>query len=134
MEYETVRGVRVPAVGLGTYELQGRAGIRAVERALDLGYRHLDTAELYENETAVGTALGESSVDREDVFLTTKVWKTNLARDDDVLASGRRSAEKLGVGTIDMLLIHAPSRSVPIAETIGAMNDLQSEGRSATSA
>jgi len=127
MEYETVRGVRVPAVGLGTYELQGRAGIRAVERALDLGYRHLDTAELYENETAVGTALGESSVDREDVFLTTKVWKTNLAR-DDVLASGRRSAEKLGVGTIDMLLIHAPSRSVPIAETIGAMNDLQSEG------
>jgi len=127
MEYETARGVRVPAVGLGTYELRGRAGVRAVRRALDLGYRHLDTAELYENETAVGTALGESPVDREAVFLTTKVWKTNLAR-DDVLASGRRSAEKLGVDTIDLLLIHAPSRSIPIPETIGAMNDLQAEG------
>lgn len=127
MDYETVRGERIPAIGLGTYELEGREGIEAIKRALDLGYRHLDTAELYENETIVGTALGESSVDRESVFLTTKVWKTNLAR-DDVLASGRRSAEKLGVDVVDLLLIHAPSRSVPIAETVDAMNDLQAEG------
>ncbi len=127
MEYETVRGERVPAIGLGTYELRGREGAEAIERALEMGYRHLDTAELYENETAVGTALAESSVDREDVFLTTKVWKTNLAA-GDVRQSARRSAEKLGVDVLDLLLVHSPSDSVPIEETIGAMNALQDEG------
>jgi diketogulonate reductase-like aldo/keto reductase len=127
MEDETVHGERVPAIGLGTYQLRGRDGVEAITRALDVGYRHLDTAELYENETIVGRAVGESAVAREDVFLTTKVWKTNLAR-EDVLASGRRSAEKLGVDTIDLLLIHAPGRSVPISETVEAMNDLQAEG------
>lgn len=127
MEYETVRGERVPAIGLGTYQLQGREGIEAIKRALDMGYRHLDTAELYDNETVVGTALGESSVAREDVFLTTKVWKTNLAY-DDVLASARRSAEKLGIDVVDLLLIHSPSATVPVAETIDAMNTLQAEG------
>lgn len=127
MEYETVRGEHVPAVGLGTYTLQGRDGIETVKRALDMGYRHLDTAELYENETVVGSALSESSVPREAVFLTTKVWKTNLAH-EDVLASGRRSVEKMGVDAVDLLLIHAPSPTVPIAETIDAMNELQAEG------
>ena len=127
MKYESVRGERVPAIGLGTYQLRGRDGIETIKRALDLGYRHLDTAELYENETVVGTALGESPVARGEVFLTTKVWKTNLAY-DDVLASSRRSAEKLGVDAIDLLLIHAPNPAVPIAETIDAMNALQAEG------
>lgn len=127
MEYETVREERIPAIGLGTYGLRGRQGVRAIGRALELGYRHLDTAELYENETAVGTALAESPVDREDVFLTTKVWKSHLAY-DDVLHSARRSAEKLGVDVLDLLLIHAPSASVPLSETIDAMNSLQDEG------
>lgn len=127
MNHETAHHVRIPAVGLGTYGLQGREGVETMKRALDVGYRHLDTAELYENETAVGTALAESAVSRDEVFLTTKVWKTNLAP-EDLLHSARRSAEKLGVDVIDLLLIHAPSRSVPIAETIDAMNALQREG------
>ena len=127
MDHETVRGERVPAIGLGTYGLRGREGVETVRRALELGYRHVDTAELYRNETAVGTALAESGVRRDDVFLTTKVWKTNLAY-EDVLHSGRRSAEKLGVDVLDLLLVHAPNPAVPFGETFEALNALQTEG------
>ena len=127
MEYETVGDVDVPALGLGTYQLRGEACVEAVGRALELGYRHVDTAEYYRNQPEVGEAVAESDVDRDELFLTTKVWRTNLTH-DGVLRSADESLRKLGVDYVDLLLIHWPSRSVPTEETIRAMNRLQEDG------
>ena len=126
MESVTVQGVEVPAIGFGTWQLKGEDCRLAVEDALTLGYRHLDTAQMYDNEAAVGDAIEHSAVDRDDVFLVTKVLRRNLAY-DDVLASVDASLDRLGTD-IDLLLIHAPSRSVPIEESIEAMNQLQDTG------
>ncbi|MBV0925177.1 aldo/keto reductase [Halomicroarcula limicola] len=127
MEYVTSDQTRLPALGLGTYRLRGETCTKTVSRALEMGYRHIDTAEYYDNQAAIGKALADTDVDRDDIFLTTKVWRTNLAH-DDVLQSARQSLERLGLDAVDLLLIHWPSRSVPLAETIDAMNELQAAG------
>ena len=127
MEYVTVEGVDVPALGFGTWPMKGETCRTAVRTALEHGYRHIDTAQMYENEAAVGEAIAESDVPREDVFLVTKLLSGNLAH-DDVLSTARASRNRLGTDYIDLLLIHSPSRSVPIAESIGAMNQLQADG------
>ena len=128
MEYVSVQGEQVPAVGLGTYQLRGETCKRVVRTALSLGYRHVDTAEYYRNEAEVGRAIEESSVDREEVFLVTKVWRTNLTR-ERVRQSLHESLHDLRTDYVDLLLIHWPSRTVPVEETIGAMNRLQDEGK-----
>ena len=126
MEYVTAEGVDVPALGFGTWPMKGATCRTAVEHALETGYRHIDTAQMYNNEEAVGQAIADSEVPREDVFLVTKILRQNLAH-DDVLNSVEESTRRLGT-EIDLLLIHAPSRSVPIEESIGAMNELQNRG------
>jgi len=126
MEYVTADGVDVPALGFGTWPMKGATCRTAVEHALHTGYRHLDTAQMYNNEDAVGQAIADSEVPREDVFLVTKILRQNLAP-GDVLSSVEESGQRLGT-EIDLLLIHAPSRSVPIEESIGAMNELQERG------
>lgn len=98
-----------------------------VRMALDLGYRHVDTAQAYGNETAVGEGIAESSVDREDVFLTTKVWRSNL-RYVDVLQSVRESLARLSVEYIDLLLIHSPHPLRSLTKTFEAMTELQGQG------
>jgi len=113
-------GVAIPALGLGTWQLRGRTCTETVDRALEMGYRHVDTAEYYDNHRAVGEGLARAGVDREDVFLTTKVWRSNL-RADDVRRVVEQSLENLGVDYVDLLLIHWPNRSVPVEETLGAM-------------
>lgn len=127
MEHATVRGVAVPKVGFGTARMTGDECRTAVEDALDLGYRHVDTAQMYANETAVGEAVAAADVDRSEVFLTTKLDRENVAR-EEAPRSTEESLDRLGTDYVDLLLIHAPSRSVPVEETIGAMNDLQDEG------
>jgi diketogulonate reductase-like aldo/keto reductase len=127
MEYVTAQGVSVPALGFGTWPMNGETCRTAVRTALEHGYRHIDTAQMYENEAAVGQAIGESDVPREDVFLVTKLLRENLAH-DDVLSTAKASRNRLDTDYIDLLLIHSPSRSVPIEESIGAMNQLQAEG------
>ncbi|MFP8954000.1 aldo/keto reductase [Natrialbaceae archaeon A-arb3/5] len=123
----TVQGVEIPALGFGTARLTGDECQRAVETALEAGYRHVDTAQMYDNEAAVGDAIAESDVDREDVFVVTKVHPNNAAF-ENVLESTRGSLERLGLSTVDLLLLHAPSSQAPLAETIDAMNDLQIDG------
>jgi diketogulonate reductase-like aldo/keto reductase len=124
----TVQGVDVPALGLGTWRLTGETCERAVGEALELGYRHLDTAQAYGNEREVGNALAAIDVDREDVFLTTKLVNGN--RDHDaVLRSTEESLAKLGTSYVDLLLIHNPMQRVPVAETLRAMDDLVDDGK-----
>lgn len=128
MDHVVAQGVRIPALGLGTYKLRGNEGLRSIEKALEIGYRHIDTAQMYNNEEEVGKAVRQSGVDREDVFITTKILRRNLEY-DDVLSSVNGSLRKLGMDYADLLLIHAPSSSVPIEESVRAMNELQDEGK-----
>lgn len=127
MDEKTYGGTTIPTLGFGTYRLQGETCENAVHDALELGYRHVDTAEFYDNHEAVGRGIEASSVDREDVFLTTKLWKTNLEA-DAVHSRARDFVEALDVDYVDLLLVHWPNDSVPIEETIEAMNEVQRDG------
>lgn len=127
MERCEVRGASVPKVGLGTSRLTGRACADTVERALDLGYRLIDTARRYGNHAAIGTALDRSPVDREEVFLVTKIQRRNLAY-PDVLTAAADCRSELGIEYIDLLLIHWPSPRVPVEETLAAMERLREAG------
>jgi diketogulonate reductase-like aldo/keto reductase len=118
----------VPALGFGTWELEGREAYDAVRTALEVGYRHIDTAQVYGNEEAVGRALADSEVDRDDVFLTTKVWK-DRARPDEVAASTKESLQRLGTDRVDLLLLHWPSDDVPVEQTLAAMTELIDEDK-----
>lgn len=121
------QGAEIPALGLGTAGMTGDDCQRAVETALAAGYRHIDTAQLYDNEAAVGRAVAESDVDPGDVFVVTKIHPDNAAR-ADVYESTQRSLERLELQTVDLLLLHGPSDEAPLEETIGAMNELQHDG------
>ncbi|MBV8926892.1 MAG: aldo/keto reductase [Bradyrhizobium sp.] len=113
-------GARIPAIGLGTWELRGRACARIVEQALRLGYRHIDTAQVYENEREVGDGLRASGVRRDDVFVTTKIWTTHFAP-NDLERSAKESLVRLRMPEVDLLLLHWPNPQVPLAETLGAL-------------
>jgi diketogulonate reductase-like aldo/keto reductase len=120
-------GARIPAIGLGTWQMAGAECVRAVTSALKIGYRHLDTAAMYGNEAEVGEGLRASGIDRGDVFVTTKVWWDSLA-DGALQASAERSLKSLGLDTIDLLLIHWPNPRVSIAECVGALCETKRRG------
>jgi 2,5-diketo-D-gluconate reductase B len=113
-------GASIPAVGLGTSELRGRTCARIVEQAIKLGYRHIDTAQVYENEREVGEGLRASGIRRDEVFLTTKVWTTHFAP-HDLERSVKESLVRLRLSEVDLLLLHWPNPHVPLAETLGAL-------------
>lgn len=117
MQFVEANGARIPALGLGTMTLKEQVCVDAVATALQLGYRHLDTAERYGNEQWVGEGLRASGVKREDVFLTTKVYFDRLAP-ADFERSFEESLEKLELPWVDLLLIHWPNPKVPLADTI----------------
>jgi 2,5-diketo-D-gluconate reductase B len=123
----TSGGACVPAIGLGTWDLRGRTCARMVELALRLGYRHIDTAEMYDNEREVGEGLRASGVSREDVFITTKIWPDHLAPADLERAT-RESLARLRLSNVDLLLIHWPSPRIPLAETMAALRRMQLAG------
>jgi 2,5-diketo-D-gluconate reductase B len=127
MEHQTIKGEKVPSLGLGTYRLSGGECERAVERALSLGYRHIDTAQMYRNEEEVGRGIQGSGVDREKIFLTTKVWPSDFSYERTIQTT-RESLKKLDTDRVNLLLMHWPSRDVPLEETLGAMRELQEEG------
>jgi diketogulonate reductase-like aldo/keto reductase len=127
MEYVDAGDARIPKLGLGTWQNTGPDCSETVRTALDLGYRHVDTAQAYDNEAAVGKGIDRSDVDRDEVFLTTKVWRSNL-RHQDVLDSVHESLDDLGVEYVDLLLIHWPHPRVPVEETLDAMADLRESG------
>ena len=120
-------GARIPRIGLGTWRSTHDEGVQAVRAALAAGYRHIDTAARYENEEAVGQALAASGVPRDEVFVTTKVWHTEL-RAADFRRAAQASIARLGLDHVDLLLVHWPNPEVPLEETIGALCDAQQSG------
>lgn len=116
----------IPTLGLGTWKLRGKECEQAVKQALEIGYRHIDTAIFYDNEEAVGRAIKE--LRREKLFVTTKVWKDKLHY-RDFKRSAEGSLKRLDTDYLDLLLIHWPNPEIPLEETIKAMNELVEEGK-----
>jgi diketogulonate reductase-like aldo/keto reductase len=129
MHFVEANGAKIPALGLGTWELRGRTCARLVEQALKLGYRHIDTAQIYENEREVGEGLRASGVKRDDVFVTTKVWTTHFAP-NDLERSTKESLARLRLSEVDLLLLHWPNPQVPLEETLGALAHVKKLGMS----
>ncbi len=121
-------GANIPALGFGTWTLEGDDATGLVAQALDCGYRHVDTAAMYGNEREVGAGIRAGGVGRDDVFLTTKIWHTDLAA-DDLKASLEASLERLQFDQVDLALIHWPSSNgVPLADSIEALNACHDRG------
>jgi 2,5-diketo-D-gluconate reductase B len=127
MDIVEAQGARIPLVGLGTWELRGRACARIVEQALRLGYRHIDTAEMYDNEREVGEALRASAVARADVFVTTKIWPSHFAP-LELERAAKASLARLRLAEVDLLLLHWPNPQIPLSETLGALSKVKRAG------
>jgi 2,5-diketo-D-gluconate reductase B len=126
-EVVEAHGARIPLVGLGTWELRGRTCARMVEEALRLGYRHVDTAELYDNEYEVGEGLRASGVAREEVFVTTKIWPSHFAA-RELERAAKESLTRLKLAPVDLLLLHWPNPRIALRETIGALCKVKRAG------
>ena len=127
MHIVEAQGARIPLVGLGTWELRGRACARIVEQALRLGYRHIDTAEMYDNEREVGEAVRASAVARADVFITTKIWPSHFAP-LELERAAKASLARLRLAEVDLLLLHWPNPQIPLSETLGALSKVKQAG------
>ncbi|OZI69402.1 aldo/keto reductase [Bordetella genomosp. 2] len=121
-------GATIPALGLGVFRMASEDTVRMVRTALQLGYRHIDTAQIYGNEAEVGRGLAESGVPRDEVFVTTKVWVDHY-RGADFRQSVQDSLARLRTDYVDLLLLHWPSGKVPLAEQIAALNEAHAGGR-----
>src|ERR1700722_473714 len=128
MENLQTQGISLPRLGLGTFRLQGDPCRAAVENALALGYRHIDTAEMYGNEEAVGAAIAASSIARRDLHVTTKVWHENLAP-DAIRRAFDTSLKNLGLDHVDLYLVHWPSKNMNLPAMFETLMKLKGEGR-----
>ena len=124
----TVQGIEIPKLGLGTWQLADEDCVEAVRDAIELGYRHIDTARAYGNELQVGQGLHDCGCNRDEVFLTTKLWYTELSA-IGVHDQVEQSLRDLRTEYIDLLLIHWPNRRAPLAETLAAMLEARDTGR-----
>lgn len=121
------RGMSLPALGFGTFEISGETVRKMVGEALDIGYRHIDTAQAYRNEAEVGRGIADSGVPRRDIFLTTKVWVDNF-EPAALGTSVRESLERLDSEYVDLLLLHWPKFDHGMGPTLEALVDVREEG------
>ncbi len=128
MKYIELNDTRIPALGYGTWQLTGEECRTGVSEAIEYGYRHIDTAQAYENEKEVGAGIEQSSVPRHEIFLTTKVWMTNVSK-SNMDASIAESLGRLKTDYVDLLLIHWPVDDVPLEEQIEALVELKRSGK-----
>lgn len=128
MHVVSANGANIPALGFGTFRMKEDAVHAILPKAIALGFRHIDTAQIYKNEAAVGAAIKASRVPRADIFLTTKVWVDRF-RHDDLLASVDESLARLETDHVDLLLLHWPKSDVPLVERIGALNEVVKAGK-----
>jgi len=124
----SANGANIPALGFGTFRMPDEDVARVLPEALKLGFRHVDTAQIYKNEAAVGDVLSKSGVPRADIFLTTKVWVDRVGH-DAFIASVDESLAKLKTDYVDLLLLHWPQSEMPLADRMGALNALKKAGK-----
>lgn len=128
MKYLSTGTDEMPALGAGTWQLKGDNCTRAVQQAVEIGYRHIDTAQIYGNEAEVGQGIENSEVNREELFLTTKVWRDRLSP-EKLKPSVEESLEKLGTDYVDLLLIHWPFPELDLKASLEEMSKLVDEGQ-----
>ena len=128
MQSKTIQGIEVPEIGLGTYGLIGKTGEQVIKMALNIGYRHIDTAQDYKNEREVGNAIKQSHVKRDELYITTKIDRNNLDP-EKLLKSAEQSLLDLDIPYVDLLLIHWPNPEVNIEKTIEAMLSFRDQGK-----
>jgi 2,5-diketo-D-gluconate reductase B len=124
----SANGAKIPAIGFGTYGMERRDMLRMIPAALTGGFRHIDTAQIYHNEEEVGECIAASCIPRSEVFVTTKVWVANCPK-SRFAASVDESLRKLRSDYVDLLLLHWPHESVPLAEQIGLLNETVRAGK-----
>jgi len=128
MQYIDTQNQKVPALGYGTWQLKGKACLKGVQKALDVGYRHIDTAQIYDNELDVGKALNEYDIEREDYHLTTKIWMDNFPP-DKFMKSLDESLNKLQTDYVNMLLLHWPDRDSDMDKTLELLVEAKKSGK-----
>ena len=128
MHTVTANGAHIPALGFGTFRMPDEDVQRVLPQALKLGFRHVDTAQIYKNEASVGDVIAKSGIARGDIFLTTKVW-VDQYKHNDFIKSVDESLTKLKTDYVDLLLLHWPKSDVPLAERIGALNEVHKAGK-----
>ena len=128
MQFVNAQMAEIPALGFGVFRMSGAEVEAVVPAALETGFRHFDTAQIYENEVALGRALKAAGARRDDLFLTTKVWVANYSA-ERFMASVDESLEKLGTGRVDLLLAHWPGDAVPIERQVEWLNEAQAAGK-----
>jgi 2,5-diketo-D-gluconate reductase B len=121
------KGARIPLLGLGTWDLRGRVCARVIEQALRLGYRHVDTAEMYDNEREVGEGFRTSGVKRNAIFVTTKIWPSHFAP-RELERAARDCLVRLRLSEVDLMLLHWPNPQIPLADTLGALCKVKRDG------
>lgn len=128
MKFLSMQGAQMQALGFGTWQLTGKTCASAVRTAIDIGYRHIDTAQIYENEAEVGQGIAAAGISRKELFVTTKLWTDNFTP-DRVASSMEESLSKLRMDYVDLLLIHWPNPDVSLAPTLKAMQELMQKGK-----
>ena len=128
MQFKTIQGIDVPEIGLGTYGLIGKAGEQIIKMALNMGYRHIDTAQDYKNEREVGNAIKQSHIKRDELFVTTKIDRNNLDP-EKLLKSAEQSLLDLDISYVDLLLVHWPNPEYDIEKTMEAMLSFRDQGK-----
>ena len=128
MEYGIKNQLKIPKLGFGTFMLAKEKTVAIVKQALEIGFRHIDTAQIYFNEEEVGTAIKKSLIPRQDIFLTTKIWRDFLTQ-KEVKKTFHESLNRLQTDYVDLLLIHWPNSKVPLEESLEAFQDLKKESK-----
>ncbi|MBW9115698.1 aldo/keto reductase [Rhizobium cauense] len=129
MKFVNANGAAIPALGFGVFRMSDDEVERVVPAALEAGFRHFDTAQIYQNEAALGRALEKAGARRDDLFLTTKVWVDNYDP-EKFMGSVDESLERLGVNQVDLLLLHWPANKVSIADQVEQLNSVHASGKS----
>lgn len=127
MQYLILNNIKIPAIGFGTFQVSGQNASKLTAYALENGYRHIDTAQIYQNEEYVGDGILSSGIPREDIFLTTKVW-VDFFKTNALINSVDDSLEKLKTDYVDLILLHWPNEKVSLNETILALNEVYKKG------
>lgn len=128
MKFISIKNDKVPALGFGTYKLYGDECVSAVDLAIQNGYTHIDTAQIYENESAVGEGIKRSGIARDKIFLTTKVWRNHFSA-DETAKSVDESLRKLKTDYVDLLLVHWPFPETPLIKMVEDLVKLREKGK-----